>query len=92
MSSWWVVDFKPAKDGLLRPVVIGGRSFASELKAQSYIDDANLTDKAEIFEADTSSTAKATREIKAKLIVRYGHKGPGEWTKGLKRAVHKVDV
>jgi len=86
---WYVVDYKTAKDGGLRPVVIGGRAFTSSIKAQNYLDDALLSNKAEIFETSSSNRSVATREIKAKLVSRYGHKGKGEWTKGLRRAIHQ---
>lgn len=88
MNYYWVVDYKQSRDGVMRPIVIGGRSFTSEMKAQSYIDNALLTDNAEIFALPTSNVARATRMIKAKLVERLGHRGKGEWVKGLKRAVH----
>jgi len=85
VSYFWVVDYVSAKDGNLRPVVIGGRSFTSELVAQRYVDDSNLSRKVEIFELPTSDSSKATSMIKAQLVRRYKDLG-----KGLTRAVHKV--
>jgi len=82
---YWVVDYKQAKDGSLRPVIIGGRAFTSELLAQRYLDDANLSRKAEIFELSTGSTSKASQGIKAQLIKRYK-----SLDRGMTRAVHKV--
>jgi len=82
---YWVVDYTRAKDGSLRPVIIGGRSFSSELLAQHYMDDANLSQKAEIFELPTSNSSRATQMVKAQLIRRYK-----SLDKGVRRAVHKV--
>jgi len=84
VSYFWVVDFRKTKDGSIRPVVIGGRAFTTELRAQQYIDNSNLSQKAEIFELPTSDTSKATRSIKARLISRYR-----SLDKGLTRAVHR---
>ena len=36
MRYWWIVDYVEAKDGNLRPVLIKGRYFTSELRAQRY--------------------------------------------------------
>lgn len=85
MTYWWVVDYTSAKDGRMRPVVIGGRAFTSELLAQRYLDDANLSRKAEILELPTSDTSKATQMIKAVLIRRFK-----SLDKGITRAVHKT--
>ena len=86
MSFFWIVDFKQSKDGLPRPVVIGGRAFTTGLKAQQYIDDSNLSQRAEIFELNTSNTGKATQMIKARLINRYK-----DLDRGLTRAIHKSE-
>lgn len=89
---FYVVDFKQATDGNLRPVVIGGRAFTSHIKAQSYMDDALLSNRAEIIEVSSPTRSVATREIKAKLVRRYGRQGRGQWQKGLKRAIHQEDI
>ncbi len=83
MSYYWVIDYHRARNGSIRPVVIGGRAFTTEVRAQQYIDEANLSPKAEIIELNTSDTSKATRAIKARLIRRYR-----DLDKGLTRAVH----
>lgn len=85
MSYFWVVDYAQSKDGSLRPVVIGGRSFTTELLAQRYMDDANLSGRAEIFELPTSNTSRATQAIKAKLVKRYK-----SLDKGITRAKHET--
>ncbi len=82
---YWVVDFRQSKDGLLRPVIIGGRSFTTEIRAQEYIDNSNLSPKAEIYPVDTSDMSKATRVIKAKLITKYK-----SLDRGLTRASHQA--
>lgn len=84
-SYWWVIDFIKAKDGSLRPVVIGGRAFSTELYAQRYVDDASLSRLAEIVELPTSDTSKATQMLKAKLAKRYK-----SLDKGMARAIHQV--
>jgi len=81
---FWVVDYTRAKDDTLRPVVIGGRAFVTELHAQRYMDDANLSRNAEIMELSTSDTGRATQEIKAILIKRFR-----SLDKGMRRAVHR---
>lgn len=83
-SYFWVVDYKQRKDGNFSPVIIGGRAFSSEIRAQQYIDESNLSQKAEIIELDTRNQAKATSKIKAQLIRRYK-----SLDKGMVRAVHK---
>ena len=85
MDYYWVVDYREDKSGGLHPVIIGGRAFSSHLRAQNYIDRANLSRKAEIFELPTSSQSKATRTVKAELIKRYR-----SLDQGMARAVHKV--
>jgi len=85
---YYVVDFKQTKSGALRPVVIGGRAFTSKIKAQTYLDDALLSNRAEIIETSTPNRSRATQEIKAKLVRRYGKEGRGQWQKGLARAIH----
>ena len=82
---FWVVDYRQRKDGKLAPVVIGGRSFTSNLRAQQYIDDSSLSQRAEIIELSTSNQARATSMVKAKLITRYK-----DLDKGMTRAVHNV--
>jgi len=79
-----VVDYTESKGGELRPIVIGGRSFTTELYAQRYIDDSNLSRRAEIFEVTSSNLDRATQEVKAKLIRRYK-----SLDKGMKRVSHK---
>lgn len=69
--NYWVVDYRQTKSGGMSPVVIGGRAFSSELLAQRYIDDADLSRKAEIFPLPTANAAKATSMIKAQLVKRY---------------------
>lgn len=86
---YWVVDYKADKQGQLHPVIFGGRAFTSELLAQRFIDESNLSPRAEIFPLPTSNQSSATGQVKAKLVKRYGSKGEG-WEKGLERAVHKV--
>ena len=83
MNYFWVVDYSKSKSGEIRPVIIGGRAFTSELLAQRYIDDSSLSSKAEIFPLPTSDTSRATQMIKAKLIKRYQN-----LDQGLVRAVH----
>lgn len=82
---FWVVDYKQAGDGNLRPIIIGGRAFSSELLAQRYLDDANLSRKAEIFPLETGNVGRASQTIKAILVRRYK-----SLDKGTKRAVHKL--
>lgn len=85
-SFYWVVDFLPSKDNkVLHPVVIGGRCFTSEVRAQQFIDQASLSSKAEIMQLDTSNTSRASQEIKAKLAVRYH-----SLAQGMTKAVHKL--
>ncbi len=84
---FWVVDFRQTKDGRLSPVIIGGRAFTTEVRAQSYIDESSLSSKAEIFPIDTADASKATRVVKAKLIHRYK-----DLDKGLTRATHDVEI
>jgi len=84
-SFYWVVDYTASKDGTLRPVVIGGRAFQTELHAQRYIDDSNLSRNAEIIELPTADQSKATGMLKAILVKR--HKS---LSKGMTRAVHKL--
>lgn len=81
---YWVIDYKETKSGDYIPVVIGGRAFPSELQAQKYIDDSNLSRRAEIFELDTCNQDKATGAIKAILIRRYK-----SLDKGMMRASHR---
>lgn len=81
---FWVVDYTRAKDDTLRPVVIGGRAFVTELHAQRYMDEANLSRNAEIMELPTSDTGRATQMVKAILIKRFG-----SLDKGMRRAIHK---
>ena len=85
MNYFWVVDYTQAKDGSTRPIVIGGRAFTSALRAQRYLDDANLSRRAEIFELPTGGTSRATQMIKAQLVRRYR-----SLDRGVARAVHKV--
>jgi len=79
-NYFWVVDFTSAG----RPIVIKGRSFSNELRAQRYIDDSSLSRRAEVFELTSTSEAEATRELKAILVRRYK-----SLDKGITRAVHK---
>lgn len=81
---YWVVDYTADKSNNLHPVIIGGRAFTSELLAQRYMDDSNLSRKAEIFELPTSDVSRATRMVKAQLVKRYK-----SLDGGMKRAVHK---
>ena len=86
MHYYWVVDYLPSKDGkTLHPVVIGGRCFTSEMRAQQFIDQTNLSPKAEIMMLDTSNTSRASQEIKAKLAVRLH-----SLEQGMVKAVHKL--
>ena len=84
MRYWWIVDYVEAKDGNLRPVLIKGRYFTSELRAQRYIDDANLSRRAEIFELSSTNVQAATQELKAKLAKKYR-----SLPRAMKRAVHQ---
>jgi len=81
---FWIVDYKTDSQGSLRPVIIGGRAFPNELLAQKYIDEANLSRKAEVFDLPTTDISKATQMVKAKLIKRYK-----SLDEGMKRAYHK---
>ena len=85
-SYFWVVDFSQKKDGRLAPIIIGGRAFTSNSRAQRYIDDSNLSQRAEIVELETSNQARATQAIKAKLITKYR-----DLDKGMTRAIHNVE-
>lgn len=78
------MDYKQSEDEKIHPVVIGGRAFSSEIRAQRYMDDANLSRNAEIMELSTSNTSAATQEIKAILVKRYQ-----SLDKGMARAVHR---
>ena len=80
-----MIDFITTKKGEVRPVVVGGRAFTSEILAQRYIDEANLSQRAEIMPLPTSSQSTASGMIKAKLAARYH-----DLEKGMTRAVHKV--
>lgn len=71
MKYFWIVDWRKDSKGNFHPVVIGGRSFSSEIAAQEYIDHAGLSSRAEIFPLDTANQSKATQKIKAILIRRY---------------------
>lgn len=82
---FFVVDFLRSKSNKLHPVVIGGRAFTTESAAQNYMDTANLSQMAEIMHTDTMNQAKATQEIKAKLVQKYKN-----LEQGMARAVHKV--
>ena len=81
---YWVVDYSERKDGTKVPIVIKGRAFSSELQAQRYIDEANLSRNAEIFELSSSNEKAATQELKAKLIRRYK-----SLDKGMTRVSHR---
>jgi hypothetical protein len=86
MHYYWVIDYLASKDGkTLHPVVIGGRCFTSEMRAQQFMDQTNLSPKAEIMELDTSNTSRASQEIKAKLAVRLH-----SLEQGMAKAVHKL--
>ena len=85
---YWVVDYRADKSGKYHPVVIGGRSFHTRTQAQNYIDNANLSSRAEIFGppdvSNTTDIGRVTSEIKAILIKRYR-----SLDQGMARAVHK---
>jgi len=85
MNFFWVVDFSMDKGGKVHPVVIGGRAFSTEIAAQKYIDDSNLSQKAEIFPLPTSNQHRATSMIKAQLIRRFK-----SVSQGMTKAIHKV--
>ena len=84
MKYYWVIDFKQDKKGNFHPVVIGGRCFTTQASAQSYIDNSNLSNRAEIIPLDTCSQSKASGKIKAILIKRFK-----SLDKGLSNAYHK---
>lgn len=81
---FWVVDFRKDAKGSYHPVVIGGRAFTVRSQAQNYMDKANLSSRAEIFETSTSNQMRATQEIKAELIKKYR-----SLDQGMARAYHK---
>lgn len=84
---YWVIDYRQRKDGEFSPVIIGGRSFHSEQRAQEYIDSSNLSSQAEILELPTSQQNRATQMVKAILVRRLK-----SLDKGLTRATHRGQV
>ena len=71
MVGYWIVDYRQDAKKAFHPVIIGGRAFTSESQAQSYIDNSNLSGKAEIIQLDTTNQGSATQKIKGILIKRY---------------------
>ena len=90
MDYFWVVDYTESSKGFLVPVVMGGRCFTTEMAAQDFIDNANLSRKAEIFPLPTRDEERATSFIKGELVKRYGREGKGKWQKGIARIKHRT--
>ena len=64
---YWILEWTPNKEGDLKPNLFG--SYSSELAAEEYKDEANMSDRAKIYRLGTANTAKATQLLKAMNVL-----------------------
>jgi len=67
---WWILEWSETKKGVMKPDLFG--SFTSRDRAESYMEEANMSERAKTYQLGTVNSAKATQMLKARNVIEKG--------------------